>query len=269
MGFNKRKKDWRPRDERGHSIRVYDEIFDSHAWAALSPPDVLAYLALLRVLKGSNNGDLSLTLVRAKECGIGHHVTLARALRALCAVGLVAITRKGGCDRGGHREPTLYRVTDVNSSEYPDKCVEAFGASNEWRQVRSAEHGRALIQAAEDAVKRTSKTKSTGHAVTATVSPGVLVGPKTRTRTDPWSQRPGHLVTMAGNAEKPAMAGPVARFSMNTENPSHRSPTRPPLHTATPSAKRTCIEGHGSYQRLRAKQGRLFTRLIGEQQLAA
>ena len=100
------------KDPRGHSLRVYSDVYDSAAFAALSPHDVLAYLALLRVLKGYNNGDLSLPLTRAKKCGIGHHLTLARSLRALCAVGLIAVTRKGGCTKGGQRLPNLYRLTD-------------------------------------------------------------------------------------------------------------------------------------------------------------
>lgn len=48
------------RDPRGHSLRVYADVYDSSAFAALSPHDVMAYLALLRELKGYNNGDLSL-----------------------------------------------------------------------------------------------------------------------------------------------------------------------------------------------------------------
>ena len=68
---------------------MYSDIYDSPAFAALSPHDVMAYLALLRELKGYNNGDLSLPLSRAKKCGISHPKTLARSLRALCAVGLV------------------------------------------------------------------------------------------------------------------------------------------------------------------------------------
>ena len=70
------------RDPRGHSLRVYSDVYDSPAFVALSPHDVLAYLALLRELKGYNNGDLSLPLSRAKKCGISHHLTLARSLRA-------------------------------------------------------------------------------------------------------------------------------------------------------------------------------------------
>ena len=34
------------RDPRGHSVRVYSDVYDSHAFTALSPHDVLAYLAL-------------------------------------------------------------------------------------------------------------------------------------------------------------------------------------------------------------------------------
>lgn len=92
---------------------MYADVCDSPAFAALSPYDVLAYLALLRELKGYNNGDLSLPLSRARECGISHPKTLARSLRALCAVGLVAVTRKGGCTKGGQRQPTLYRLATL------------------------------------------------------------------------------------------------------------------------------------------------------------
>lgn len=157
------------RDPRGHSLRVYDDVYDSHAWAALGPFDVLAYLALLRELKGFNNGDLSLPLTRAKRCGIHHHVTLARSLRALVAVGLIAITRKGGCAKGGQRLPTLYRMTDRECFEVPAKHIEAQPVTDEWKRVTSREHGLLLIAEAEE------KTKAQGHAVTDTMSPGVAV----------------------------------------------------------------------------------------------
>lgn len=142
------------RDPRGHSIRIYTDVFDSHAWAALGPFDVLAYLALLRELKGFNNGDLSLPLTRAKTCGINHHITLARSLRALCAVGLIAITRKGGSSKGGQRLATLYRVTDRECFEVPAKHIDARPASNEWKAITSREHGQRLIAEVEAAVKK-------------------------------------------------------------------------------------------------------------------
>lgn len=118
-------------DPRGHSLRVYSDVYDSPAFAALTPHDVMAYLALLRVLKGYNNGDLSLPLSRAKDCGISHPKTLARSLRALCAVGLVALARKGGSTKGGQRLPSLYRVTDrechAKRHETADEAIERAG----------------------------------------------------------------------------------------------------------------------------------------------
>ena len=137
------------RDPRGHSLRIYSNVLDSPAFSALSPHDVLAYLALLRELKGYNNGDLSLPLTRAKKCGINHHLTLARSLRALCAVGLVAVTRKGGCTKGGQRLPNLYRMTDRECYAIPAKFLEAKKETHEWKHVLSVQQGYDLIHAAE------------------------------------------------------------------------------------------------------------------------
>ena len=76
------------RDPRGHSLRTYSDVYDSPAFSALSPHDVLAYMALLRELKGYNNGDLSLPLTRAKNCGISH-LTLARTHVFTCEGNLI------------------------------------------------------------------------------------------------------------------------------------------------------------------------------------
>ena len=148
------------KDPRGHSLRIYDEIFDSHAFNALSASDKVAYLALLRVLKEYNNGDLSLPLSRARKCGIKHHVTLARSLRALCAVGLIAKTREGGCTKGGQRLPNLYRVTDRECYEIKKIYQEPTPASNEWKKFTSIEQALEKIRAADLAARKQQK-KST------------------------------------------------------------------------------------------------------------
>lgn len=220
------------RDPRGHSIRVYSDLFDSPAWSALSPHDVMTYLALLRELRAYNNGDLSLPLSRAKSCGIGHHVTLARSLRALTAVGLIAITRKGGSAKGGQRLATLYRVTDRECFDIPAKHLEARPATNEWKRVTSRDHGLSLIAEAEAA----AKTKSQGHRVTPTTSSGDVVEPKTMSPGDVWTAGPRHRVTMAENGANPMSARPAGRFVGEPENPSHRTPRVPPLYIASPSA---------------------------------
>lgn len=235
-----------PRDPRGHSLRVYADIYDSAAFKCLSPHDVMAYLALLRELKGYNNGDLSLPLSRAKNCGISHHLTLAHSLRALCAVGLIAITRKGGSDKGGQRLANLYRVTDRECYEIPAKYLTAMKATNDWKTVVSIEHGHSLIAAAEVAAKATREKKALGHGVTVTTTSRDVVSPKTRTPRDTWPERPGHGVTMAENPENPSPATVSAGFSDQPEKASHRTPHVPPLYIATPVGEMGTTQDHGN-----------------------
>lgn len=256
------------KDPRGHSLRIYSDVYDSAAFAALSPHDVLAYLALLRELKGYNNGDLSLPLTRAKKCGIGHHITLARSLRALCAVGLVAITRKGGCTKGGQRLPNLYRLTDRECYAIPAKHLEAIKETNDWKRITSEQHAKELIAAAESAIKTgIVKLKSPGHRVTDTTSPGVLVSAKTRTPGDTWKEGLGHGVTMAEKAAKQAPMRVSAGLAPAAEVVSHRTPRVPPLYIATPTGQTACIHGHGSYRRLTAKPAHLFAHLLNRQHI--
>lgn len=222
------------RDPRGHSLRIYAEIFDSPAWAALTATDVTAYLALLRELKGFNNGDLSLPLSRAKTHGIHHPATLARSLRALCAVGLIAITRKGGCTKGGQRLPNLYRVTDRECYAIPKKFLEAMGETNEWKRVTGVEHGRALIAAAEAAAQAAAKLKSQVHRVTDTSSPTEVVKAKTSSPREAWDGIPVHPVNMAKKGKSPYETTSYDGFSPLPEKSSHTSPSSTPLYVAIP-----------------------------------
>lgn len=234
-----------PRDPRGHSLRIYSDLYDSAAFRCLSPHDVMAYLALLRELKAYNNGDLSLPLTRAKACGIGHHLTLARSLRALCAVGLIAVTRKGGSTKGGQRLANLYRVTDRECYDIPAKHLTAMKATNEWREVASVEQGNGLIAAAEDAAKATHEKKALGHGVTVTRTPRDVISPKTRTRRDTWIERPGHGVTPGEMAANPSPARDSASYPQENEKASHRTPRVPPLYIATPAVEMGATESHG------------------------
>lgn len=249
----KRKGDFR--DPRGHSIRIYSDVYDSPAFLALSPHDVMAYLALLRELKQFNNGDLSLPLSRAKTCGIRHHLTLARSLRALCAVGLIAMTRKGGSTREGQRLPSLYRVTDRECYDIPARFITAMPATHEWKRVTSVEQGQQLIADAEAAavreaatvssaikagLERGHKTKTLGHGVTVTRTPRDMKSATTRTPRDIEGSRPGHGVTMAENTENPVSMRVTGRFSAVTEKTGHRTPHVPPLHIANPTGEMGC-----------------------------
>lgn len=141
-------------DPRGGHIRLYWELVDSNAWRCLAATDQRCYVALLRGLRSTNNGDLSLPFSVAKTFGIRSQHTLAKSLRALQAVGLIAVTRKGGSQRGGQRLPTLYRVTDQECYEIPAKYVSACKASNEWKTVRTLAMGHAQIRDAEEKAQR-------------------------------------------------------------------------------------------------------------------
>lgn len=141
------------KDPRGGHIRLYWDVIDSPAWRSLSPSDQRCYVALMRGLRSSNNGDLSLAMSLAKHHGISSPTTLAKSLRALQAVGLIAVTRRGGCTKGGQRLPTLYRVTDHPCYDIPAKFVQACKATNEWKAVTSIAHGEALIREANKTAK--------------------------------------------------------------------------------------------------------------------
>jgi hypothetical protein len=255
------------KDPRGHSLRVYAEVYDSPAFAALSPHDVMAYLALLRELKGYNNGDLSLPLSRAKSCGISHPKTLARSLRAVCAVGLVAITRKGGCTRGGQRLPNLYRMTDRDCYAIPAKHLEAALASHEWKRVRDIQHGHDLIKAVEVASRKdASKTKHLGHAAPLTMAPGEPVKAKTRAPREPWVDELGHGVNMAKKTANLDSMRVTAGFMPTPEKAGHRAPHSTPLYVYQSKGQNASIHEQGRYQRLTAKPVRLFTSLVDNHQ---
>jgi len=223
------------KDPRGHHIRIYSDVYDSPAFKALTPPDVMTFLSLLRDLKGTNNGDLSLTLTKARERGISHHTTLARSLRALCAVGLICLTRKGGATRGGQRLPSLYAVTDVDVYEMRHKQVEARKADFAWRKVTTVEHGRSLIDQAEaNAKKANSILKSQGHNLPATETPADVIAPKNRTPIDRWQGRPGHAVTLGKSPENLASMRVSGNFLGDADFAGHRTPDVSPIYIATP-----------------------------------
>lgn len=181
-----------PVDPRGGHARLYWDLLDSSAWRCLSATDQRAYIALQRQLRSTNNGDLSLPLSVARKHGIASPATLAKSLRALVAVGLIAITRKGGCTRGGQRLATLYRFTDHQAYEVPAKYLEAHKPSDEWRNVKTLAQGHDLIRQAEEkaAEKEASKKKSLLQKLIVTASDNEAVGALTASDNEVWPTVP-------------------------------------------------------------------------------
>lgn len=145
----------RPVDPRGGHVRIYWDVLDSHAWHALSYVEQAVYLAMSRQLRGSNNGDIEATLGTLRHHGITSSATLAKSLRALLTVGLIAVNRQGGMSQGG-KQATLYRFTDAPALEFKKKTgpIPASRATNEWKAWPSRAAAVAAIEAAHAAAKR-------------------------------------------------------------------------------------------------------------------
>jgi len=176
-----------PKDPRGGHVRLYWDLLDSNAWRALSATDQRVYVALARQLRSTNNGDLALPLSIARHHGVTSKTTLAKSLRALQAVGLIAVTRSGGAARGGQRLPTLYRTTDLPVLDMPGKHVDAQKASFAWRQFGTIAQAEAAIRNFErKAAEEAQKTKTQGQKLTHTGSKNGPVGPITGSKNGPW-----------------------------------------------------------------------------------
>jgi hypothetical protein len=151
-------------DPRGGHVRLYWEIMDSPAWRSLTATDQRAYLALHRQLFSFNNGDISLPISTARHRGITNESTLAKSLRALTAVGLIAVTRRTAHRRDGSRLPNLYRFTDFHVNPMPGKFIEGCKATNEWKAVSSIALGKALIRKAHEVAALEWKAKTSEWA---------------------------------------------------------------------------------------------------------
>lgn len=174
-------------DPRGPHVRLYWDIIDSPALRSVSAADQRTYMALQRQLRSFNNGDLSLPFSVARHHGITNQSSLARSLRALAAVGLIAITRRTAHRRDGSRLPNLFRLTDFAVNPMPGKSIEACKATNEWKAVTSIAMGKALIRKAEDAAAaewkaKEAERKQRAASLTSTRARGIAVDPERSAR---------------------------------------------------------------------------------------
>jgi hypothetical protein len=145
----------KPADPRGGHVRIYWELIDSMAWRALDWSSVGLYVAMRRKLQSTNNGNLSCTLGDMKHYGMGSSATLAKALKALQAVGLISMTRQGGI-AFGQKVCSLYRFTDEQVFEQPKVGVKASAPTHEWRQFTTLGQAKAAIHAAHATTKNAS-----------------------------------------------------------------------------------------------------------------
>jgi hypothetical protein len=223
------KRDKAPPDPRGGHVRLYNALIDSPAWNALSATDQRAYVALRRALGKTNNGDLSLPLSRARHYRITSPATLAKALRGLVAVGLIAVTRRGGCTRGGQRLPTLYRFTDEAVFEMRPKLIDACKATDDWKLIETIAQGKGLIREAEQYAQARAREKAEKkcllQSLNDTSTEDVAVKAGTSTNDEAWRDIPLRKLKRGRAAVSPENSCADAGLAhLNATNPA--SPPR-------------------------------------------
>jgi hypothetical protein len=181
----------RPADPRGGHVRLYWELMDSPAWNCLTASDQRVYITLARQLLRTNNGDVCLPISKAKHYQIRSATTLAKSLRALVAVGLISVTRRGGSTRDGRREPTLYCFTSIEVYEMPKKFIQARQATDDWKKIKNLAHGKAVIKIAEnEAGERAATKKAALQNLIATTPKIDSKTPKTPPKNEVWQSGP-------------------------------------------------------------------------------
>ena len=150
----------KPSDPRGGHVRLYWNLIDSLAWRALSYSSQSVYIAMRRRLQSTNNGNISAALGDMKHFGITTSATLAKALRELQTVGLIAVTRQGGIAYG-RQVCSLYRFTDEAVFEHAKLGVKACQATDDWKRFEKLSEVKAAIkQAHADAKRQPGKNAS-------------------------------------------------------------------------------------------------------------
>lgn len=142
-----------PADPRGGHTRLYWNVNDSVAWRALSWADQGLWIAMRRKLLGSNNGNIEATLGTLRHAGFTSSASLAKSLRALQTVGLIAKTRQGGITFGS-KLCSLYRFTDEAVNDFPKLGIKAMRATNDWRAFKTIAEVRSVLKEAHAAAKR-------------------------------------------------------------------------------------------------------------------
>jgi hypothetical protein len=150
----------RQKDPMGAFSRVYHVVLDSPAWVALSWSAQGLYMAMRRKMGASNNGNVEATLATLRESGFASASTLAKGLRELLAVGLIAKTRNTSGVEHGSKVCCLYRFTDVDCYAMPRLGLDAVAATNEWRTIQTIDQARAALMAAEEGAQERGKARA-------------------------------------------------------------------------------------------------------------
>lgn len=129
-------------------IRIPLAILNSPAYIALDWSARALYVDMRNLLRSTNNGNISAALSHLRHHGWRSPATLAKALRQLEAVGLIAKTRQTIGVQRGSKVCNLYRFTDMEAFEVPKLQIAASKVTNDYKRLPSITEARRTIVAA-------------------------------------------------------------------------------------------------------------------------
>lgn len=117
-------------------VRMFHRVLQSPAFTELSYSASRLYIDLRLLLNGTNNGNISATLSTLRYRGWRSPTTLAKNLRQLEAVGLIAKTRRTVGVENGSKLCNLYRFTDEPCYEVPRLGISMMKGDRRIRSVQ-------------------------------------------------------------------------------------------------------------------------------------
>lgn len=147
-------RDKKPEAKYEAHIRVTLALLDSPAYIALDWSARSLFTDMRSKLRGSNNGNINAALTELRHRGWRSPVTLAKALRQLEAVGLIAKTRQTIGVMRGSKVCNLYRFTDLDSLEFPKFQIAATKATHDYKRFTALTDARRAIAAASPTKKK-------------------------------------------------------------------------------------------------------------------
>lgn len=139
-------------------VRIPLEVLQSPAFIALPASAVKLYLDMLSHLRGTNNGNINATLSELKHRGWRSSATLAKALRQLEAVGLIAKTRETLGVHRGSKLCNLYRFTDRDAYAQPKLHLDGHKETRDYRKFTTLADAKKAVKTASAS---TPKKKTT------------------------------------------------------------------------------------------------------------
>lgn len=133
-------------------VRIRLDVLDSPAWRVLPHSVKAFYIDLRAKLRSCNNGNINAVLGEMKHRGWGSSATVAKALRILERMGLIAKTRQGGI-ASMSRVCTLFRFTDLPTPEWPKLGIPSYPATCDYKRFESVKEARAALREASPGKK--------------------------------------------------------------------------------------------------------------------